>query len=116
MDTLWNRVRNNLVEWYGSAYEKTDELARISKKRIEMVGLNRSIEKHLAELGGRVYDILKSPGKNTVVRDTDVRNLVEKIESLEEELKLKEGEIETIKERDMEENENEGVDEGEQDI
>lgn len=104
MDTLWNKVKSNLVEWYGSAYEKTDEIARISKKRIEIVGLNRSIEKHLAELGGRVYDILTGKGKKSIVRDKDVKNLVEKVKSLEKELKLKEKEIETIKEREVEEN------------
>ena len=39
-------------DWYETAYDKTDELARIGKKKIEITGLNRSIEKHLAELGG----------------------------------------------------------------
>jgi len=34
MDTLWNRVKKNLVDWYEMAYDKTDEMARIGKKKV----------------------------------------------------------------------------------
>ncbi|OQX86363.1 MAG: hypothetical protein B6D63_00025 [Candidatus Latescibacteria bacterium 4484_7] len=109
MDTLWEKVKKNLRDWYGTAYEKTDEIARIGKKKIEIVGINRAIEKRLSELGGRVYDLISSQNKpEEVAEDDKVKELVDKIRELEEQLKLKEREIETIKketgEREREEN------------
>jgi hypothetical protein len=80
MDTLWDKVKKNLVDWYGTAYEKTDE-------------------KHLSELGGRVYDLIEVQGKGGVIaKDSDVARLVVEIRDLEEQLKAKEKEIEAIKE------------------
>ena len=98
MDTLWDKVKKNLVDWYGTAYEKTDELARIGKKKIEVAGVNRAIEKHLSELGGKVYDLIEVQGKGGVIaKDSDVARLVEETRDLEEQLKEKEQEIEAIK-------------------
>ena len=98
MDTLWDKVKKNLVDWYGTAYEKTDELARIGKKKIEVAGVNRAIEKHLSELGGKVYDLIEVQGKGGVIaKDSDVARLVEETRGLEEQLKEKEQEIEAIK-------------------
>jgi len=98
MDTLWDKVKKNLVDWYGTAYEKTDELARIGKKKIEITGLNRAIERHLSELGGRVYDMIVEQGKSGVIaKDVRVKELIEEVQGLEEELKGKEAEIEAIR-------------------
>ena len=65
MDTLWDKVKQNLGEWYSAAYDKTDELARIGRKKIDIVGINREIEKHLSELGGRVYDMINKGKKGS---------------------------------------------------
>lgn len=98
MDTLWDKVKKNLVDWYGTAYEKTDELARVGKKKIEITGVNRAIERHLSELGGRVYDLIVEQGKTGVIaKDTRVKELIEEVRRLEEELGEKEAEIEAIR-------------------
>ena len=98
MESLWDRVRKNLVDWYEVAYEKTDEMARIGKKKIEMSGINRTIEKQLSELGGRVFDLIaveKVGGK--IAQDKKVKVLITELKKLEKDLKAKEDEIETIK-------------------
>lgn len=99
MDTLWNRVKKNLVEWYDTAYDKTDELARIGKKKIEMAGLNRAIEKHLSELGGRLYDLVVEQGHrgNRTADDDQVQRIVTEVRELERQLQIKEEEIEKIR-------------------
>ncbi|HSG27739.1 MAG TPA: hypothetical protein VLA34_04600 [Candidatus Krumholzibacterium sp.] len=99
METLWDKVKKNLVDWYDTAYEKTDELARVGKKKIEVAGVNRAIEKHLSELGGRVYDLITVQGHrgNKTADDEDVARIVDEIRDLEQQLKLKEEEIEKIK-------------------
>lgn len=100
MDTLWNRVKKNLVEWYDTAYDKTDELARIGKRKIEMAGLNRAIEKHLSELGGRLYDLVVEQGHrgNRTADDEQVQRIVSEVRELEKQLEAKEREIEQIRE------------------
>ncbi|MBN2185328.1 MAG: hypothetical protein JW746_08375 [Candidatus Krumholzibacteriota bacterium] len=99
MEPLWDRVKKNLVDWYETAYDKTDELARIGKKKIEVAGVNRAIEKHLAELGGRVYDLVTEKGHkgNKTVEDEIVQKLVGEVKDFEDQLKAKEAEIESIK-------------------
>lgn len=105
-DSLWEKVRKNLVEWYDAAYEKTDELARIGKKKIEMAGINRTIEKHLSELGGRVYELIEAQQRQTgIAQDEKVMMLIEEIKRLEEQLHQKEEEIERIKEEKKEKRE-----------
>jgi hypothetical protein len=102
-DSLWEKVKRNLVEWYDVAHEKTDELARIGKKKIEMAGLNRTIEKHLSELGGRVYELIEELNQQKgVAQDEKVMGLIEDIKRLEEQLHQKEEEIERIKEEKKE--------------
>ena len=103
MDDLWSKVKKNLLEWYETAYDKTDELARIGKKKVEMTGLNRSIEKHFSEMGGRVYDLIAEQGHrgNKTADDVVVQRLVAEVKELEEQLKSKEEEIETIKDDKM---------------
>jgi hypothetical protein len=98
MDTLWNKVKRNLIEWYETAYDKTDELARIGKKKVEITGLNRSIEKHFSELGGRIYDLIAEQGHrgNKTADDEVVQRIVVEVRELEAQLKHKEEEIESI--------------------
>ncbi len=105
MDSLWDRVKKNLVEWYGTAYDKTDELARIGKKKVEIIGINRAIEKHLSELGGRVYDLIVVKKKaGEVAIDPEVAKLVDGIGKLEDDLQLKEKEIESIRKEEKHDN------------
>jgi len=99
MDTLWNRVKKNLVDWYEMAYDKTDEMARIGKKKVEITGLNRSIEKHFSEMGGRVYDLIVEQGHrgNRTADDDVVQRLIAEVKELESRLRQKEEEIGSIK-------------------
>ena len=99
MDTLWNKVKKNLVEWYETACDKTDEMARIGKKKVEITGLNRSIEKHFSEMGGRIYDLIVEQGHrgNRTADDDVVQRLVAEVKELESRLRQKEEEIESIK-------------------
>lgn len=98
MQTLWDKVKKNISEWYGVAYDKTDELAKIGKKKLEIAGINRAIEKHMTELGGKVYDLIAVQNKiEDIAKDQRVKDLIDEIKKLEEHLKLKESEIEAIK-------------------
>ena len=66
---------------------------------MEITGLNRSIEKHFSEMGGRVYDLIVEQGHrgNKTADDEAVQRLVAEIRELESRLAKKEDEIESLK-------------------
>jgi len=93
---LWDDVKKNLVEWYTVTSEKTSEAARIGSRRWDKFGISRDIERQFSELGNLVYSGLKE-GQEDILESEDFQSLVSRIETLEEELKLKDEEIETIR-------------------
>ena len=50
-NSLWNRVKKNLAQ----ALEKSEEITKLSSKKMEIAGLEYKIEKSLTDLGGYVY-------------------------------------------------------------
>jgi hypothetical protein len=58
-----------------------------SKNRIALLGIQREIEAHFTELGGRVYELLGQ--KQGIREDAEVQQLYEKLISLEKKFKEK---------------------------
>ncbi len=95
--SLFDEVKNNLVEWYNVTSEKTTEVARVSARRYDKFGISRDIERQFSELGSLVYNGLRSE-KADLLADEGVLALVERIAGLEAELRAKEVEIDSIRE------------------
>lgn len=93
---LWEDVKKNLVEWYSITSDKTTEVARVGSRRWDKFGISRDIERQFSELGSLVYVGLKE-GKDDFLEDEALLGLVTRIEKLEEELILKNEEINNIK-------------------
>ena len=49
--SLWEDVKKNLVSLYGTAAEKTNELAKVGSRRYDIFGLSREIERQFSEIG-----------------------------------------------------------------
>ena len=49
--TFWDRVRDNVSRGIRSAADRTDELARIGKLKLDLVNLKRRLVYELGELG-----------------------------------------------------------------
>lgn len=95
--SLWDRVANNLQEWYTEAVGWTGEKARIGVKRMDMLGIQHNIKRSMTHLGGRVYDLIQ---KGEDIRsDTQVGSIVDTLRKLEEELAGREREIEALRAR-----------------
>jgi hypothetical protein len=93
---LWDQVKSNIVEWYESAADKTEELAKIGVRRYDKFGISRDIERQFTELGSLVYNGMRE-GRSDWAGDATVNAIVERIGRLEEELRRKEEEIESIR-------------------
>jgi len=94
--SLFDDVKSNLVEWYGVTSDKTTEVARVSARRYDKFGISRDIERQFSELGSIVYNGLKAGADDTLGTEA-VRHLVERISELEAELRLKDNEIDDIR-------------------
>jgi len=94
--TLWTKVRDGLKEGYRYTADKTDIYARVGKRRLAIVGINRNIDRSYTELGEKVYNILAAEGGDAVEGDLAVNELFQKIKMLEGELTDKEADIEQI--------------------
>jgi hypothetical protein len=77
--------------------DKTEELGKIGKLRVDIFTIKRNIEKQFTELGGRVFDILTGDDAKSLQKDEKVTKIVEEIQTLEAQLKDKDAEIEKVK-------------------
>jgi len=110
---LWDDVKKSLQDlgniasekgrqFSKVAAEKAEELTQTGKTRLELLQINRDIERELTELGGKVYH-LKSEGALETINDvTEIQAIFDKISILEEkkealEKKMKEEKAEEAK-------------------
>jgi predicted mannosyl-3-phosphoglycerate phosphatase (HAD superfamily) len=108
MSKLWKDLKENMKEWSSAAVEKaeevgkiavakTEELTKISKIKIEI----RQIQKELAgvyeDLGRYTYHQAKEENVANFTGNEEFFGLIQKGEALKESIKIKEDEIEAIK-------------------
>ena len=117
MSKLWDDLKENMKDWSNSAVEKaeemsriavskTEEMTRISKIRFEIHQLQRNINTSYEKLGKLAYNHTKEDHMATFSGNTEFFEIVSKVESIKEKIKLKKDEIEKIKlEYDIDENE-----------
>ena len=116
MSKLWDDLKENMKDWSNSAVEKaeemsriavskTEEMTRISKIRFEIHQLQRNINTSYERLGRLAYNHTKEDHMATFSGNTEFFEIVSKVESIKEKIKLKKDEIEKIKlEYDIDEN------------
>ena len=93
--SLFDDVKKNLMEWYTVSSDKTTEMARITTRRYDKFGISRDIERQFGELGSLIYNGIKED-RQELLADPAVRALLERIQGLEDELRLKNEEIDQI--------------------
>lgn len=93
--SLFDDVKKNLMEWYTISSDKTAEVARITSRRYDKFGISRDIERQFGELGSLVFNGLKEE-RQDVLADPAVLALLERIKGLEDELRVKNEEIDDI--------------------
>ena len=93
--SLFDDVKKNLMEWYSVSSDKTAEVARITSRRYDKFGISRDIERQFGELGSLIYNGLKEERDDLMV-DPAVQELLDRIKGLEDELRLKNEEIDKI--------------------
>jgi transposase len=94
---LGNRLVRQMKELAEVAGIKTEEYAKISRKRLDVLSLDRELGKEKAALGERVYELHRREGSPDVLQDVTVKACIARIQKLEESLAEVEREIQTIR-------------------
>ena len=97
MGTTWSKLRKGITEGIRDVSEKTGEMTKIGRLRIEIISLKRDIEKAFIELGGRVYHKLENK-ETDIQTDQQINKLLKDIKSFETKLKDREEKIEQVRE------------------
>ena len=69
--------------------EKLKELSRRGRRKIDILSLQRHIEKNFVELGGRVYHLAVEENRSAILEDAEVQQLLQALTALENELREK---------------------------
>ncbi len=98
-DSIWERVKQQVIDGYSSAVEKADELARVGHRKLDSASIRRHIGREMMTLGGRVFHLIEDGQNADIAADDVVLRSLERIRNLEKELEEKEREIEEIRKK-----------------
>jgi hypothetical protein len=103
---IWKRVKTGLdraVEAVGKgtevAADKAMNLASRAGVEYQIFELHRKLEKLLAELGGRAYDLAKRTPPALTAADADITRMVGKVSEMEKRIAELEDEAEMLKKK-----------------
>ncbi len=97
MGSLFDDIRDGIKEGIALVADKADEYTKIGKLQVEILGVQRNIDKLFSELGGRTYEILKEDDNKPVADDDEVKRLISELKVLEGQLNAKKEEIASVK-------------------
>lgn len=94
--TLWDRIKQGVVDSAAVAAEKAEYLGKIGRARLDIAETRHSIRDTFAELGGIVYAQFRE-GDNDIAGSSRVETLVSKVADLEDELKRREDVLDELR-------------------
>jgi len=99
MENLWERIKKSVTEGAAYAAEKTEELTKLGKAKIEILNIKHKISKSFTELGGVAYDFLKKGDTDALGSSPEITAIVKTLKKLERELDEKEKAFEAMKQK-----------------
>ena len=101
MASLWDDVKNAIVDSYVYAADKAEEITQIGRAKAEIFRLNRQIAHTMSEIGGRAFELFEAGEASAISSDPDVATAIKKIRALRSDIQRWDAEIEKAKaERD----------------
>lgn len=97
MANLWDDIARTIREGVDTVVEKTEELTRIGRIKVDILNIKRNVEKNFSELGGRVYQLISKEKNAAISTDKEAKEIIECIKILEKELDDKKSELAKIK-------------------
>ena len=96
-DTLWERLKQGILDGASSAAETAGYLGRLGKARLEIANARHTVHGAFAELGGAVYAAVERGETSNLADRDDVTGLIRSIRELERDLQDREAILEDLK-------------------
>jgi hypothetical protein len=93
MASLWDDVKNAIVDSYVYAADKAEEITQIGRAKAEIFRLNRQIAHTMSEIGGRAFEFFEEGDESAFTSDEQVLTAVEKIRALRRDIERWDAEI-----------------------
>lgn len=100
MANLWDKIKKGVVEGVYIAKEKSEELGKLGKKKLDILQIKRNIAKNFSELGAQVYQAVPMAKDNKVAVTEEMKKIVDRIKLLEKDLEEKEKQMEKLKKKE----------------
>jgi len=97
MANLWDDIARTIREGVDTVVEKTEELTKIGRIKVDILNIKRNVEKNFSELGGRVYQLISKEKNAAISTDKEAKEIIECIKILEKELDDKKSELAKVK-------------------
>ncbi len=97
MKTVWKNIKKGVTDGYKSLSNKTDEMTKIGRLKLEKIAIKRDIEKAFIELGGRFYHAVQKKKHKEFSSEEEVTQLIKAIKNKELKLKSLEEKIEQVR-------------------
>jgi hypothetical protein len=97
MPSLWDDVKNAIVDGYVYASDKAEELSQIGRAKVEILRVNRQIARAMSEIGGRAFDLIEKGEQDSLPQDGEIQGAVEAIQKMRLDIEKWENEIEVAK-------------------
>jgi len=95
--SIWNDVKKTVKEGFTVATEKTEEYTKIARVKVDILAKKKDLDRAFRDLGEKAFDHLNAGKKTPLGQGSDVKTLIEQIQTLKKAIKDKEAEIEKIK-------------------
>ncbi len=94
--TLWERIKQGLLEGASSAAETAGYLGRLGKARLDIATTRHAIHEAFAELGGAVYASVQAGSTDDLAGSDAVQKEVADIRKLEAQLQIQESLLDSL--------------------
>lgn len=93
----WDDLKGNVSGWFDTAAHRTDRLTRLGVRAYDRYGINRDLDRHLANLGTLVYRKLADDPSVLLGEDAAIRAAMGKIARLQDELSCTQSEMDDLR-------------------
>lgn len=102
MASLWDDIAKTIREGVDTVVEKTEELTKMGRTKVDIINIKRNVEKNFAELGGKVYHMIVEEKKTQIAGNKEIKEVIARIKDLERQLDEKNKELEQSKSSEKE--------------
>ncbi len=98
--SAWDDIAKSIRDGVDTVVEKTEELTKIGRIKVDIINIKRNIERNFSDLGGKVYHLIVDDGTTQIAGNSEVKEIIARVQELEKTLQDKNKELERVKSKE----------------